>query len=322
MNSEDERRWKKAILLYTKNRVKDSLFTFKKLKTFSKVLFNIGIIYQDQDDHDNALRYFNACVKKDGYLVVALQQRAFSYFAIGDFNSAKQDFTLVLTLLTRNASIDYAGLGLDYIVHRAEIFYNRAICNHELGHKTDFLNDMSQALRFSTTKDQREVIEPALHHLEISPLLFATPQKALFELPDAFNKKVPGKTLKMRSSVYNGPKKSKLDMDLQRSCSTPVDHKRNEPQRRPSTPGILPDRNMNSTPSPIKLKILYKKTIYAIVLPYLSYKLLYKKAEGWNGRSCKLRFSYKDENGDYINICNDDDLNFAADEELIEMFEI
>ncbi|KAI8799709.1 hypothetical protein BJ742DRAFT_781097 [Cladochytrium replicatum] len=181
---EELQAWVNGINAYQKEDFTAAIEYFREIGDYSRILFNMAMIYSRLDDHDGAIQIYTRALRADPYLAVAYFQRAYSYFILDDYNSAYDDFSQALDLLLDNDAIDYTQMGLKYQLYRCEILFNRAMSLQQLNADSQANEDLSEARRTIRTPEQRSVIERSggRNAAADSLTLFTVPFDGLFHV--------------------------------------------------------------------------------------------------------------------------------------------
>ncbi|KAI8799246.1 hypothetical protein BJ742DRAFT_158384 [Cladochytrium replicatum] len=181
---EELQAWVNGINAYQKEDFTAAIEYFREIGDYSRILFNMAMIYSRLDDHDGAIQIYTRALRADPYLAVAYFQRAYSYFILDDYNSAYDDFSQALDLLLDNDAIDYTQMGLKYQLYRCEILFNRAMSLQQLNADSQANQDLSEARRTIRTPEQRSVIERSggRNAAADSLTLFTVPFDGLFHV--------------------------------------------------------------------------------------------------------------------------------------------
>ena len=107
--------------------------------------FNLAQIQARRGDTKTAVATLTAVLAMDPHMAVAWAARAALMFRAGDYMLAALDFSGALNVLRDADFIDYAPLGLDTLISKAELHYNRAICFSAMGRYQIAMDDASKA---------------------------------------------------------------------------------------------------------------------------------------------------------------------------------
>ncbi|KAJ3089856.1 hypothetical protein HK102_005313 [Quaeritorhiza haematococci] len=177
--------WADGIDAYQQGDFYNALELFKQVGDYSRISFNIGMIYSRLEDHGTGVLMFTRATRQDPYLAVAYFQRAYSHFMLDEYTLAEEDYSLALELLLENDAIDYTQVGLKYRLYRCEVLFNRAMCRHQLGDTNGAVQDITDARKVIRTEEQRSVIERAARMGAEQLTLFTVPDDALYQVAEA-----------------------------------------------------------------------------------------------------------------------------------------
>ncbi|KAJ3271508.1 hypothetical protein HDV01_006559 [Terramyces sp. JEL0728] len=181
-SKEDLLLWIKGNDLYRSGDLKGALEALRYVGAYSKILFNIGMIYSRTDDFESAEIMYGQALDQDKFLAVAAFQKGFACSMQGKFYEADECYRAVLELLHENEYIDYQQLGMEYKVYRCETLYNLGICCYQLEKDRESASFIDEARRLAKTSDQKTIIANS-----DSQTLFSVPFASIFEVPN--NKK-------------------------------------------------------------------------------------------------------------------------------------
>ncbi|KAI8820006.1 uncharacterized protein EV422DRAFT_487724, partial [Fimicolochytrium jonesii] len=177
--------WADGVNAYKNSDWDGALDSFQRTGDFSRVHFNMGIIYTRLDDYESASMCYTNAIGADPYLAVAFFQRAYCAYMTEDYQRADGDYAMALELLRENDFIDYSQLGLKYRLYRCEAHYNRAMCAHSIGDDAICTQDVLAAQRVARTTEQKAVIDRAARVGVETVTLFTVPVDAVFEVPES-----------------------------------------------------------------------------------------------------------------------------------------
>ncbi|KAJ3262214.1 hypothetical protein HK103_002627 [Boothiomyces macroporosus] len=193
-SKEDLLLWIQGNDLYRAGDLKGALEALRHVGAYSKILFNIGMIYSRTDDFESAEIMYDQALNQDKYLAVAAFQKGFACSMQGKFYEAEECYRTVIELLLENEFIDYQQLGMDYKVYKCETLYNLGICCYQLEKDRESASFIDEARRTAKTSDQKTIIANS-----DSQTLFSVPFGSIFEVPD--NKK---KNLEKKEFITGG----------------------------------------------------------------------------------------------------------------------
>ncbi|KAJ3325255.1 hypothetical protein HDV06_005012 [Boothiomyces sp. JEL0866] len=193
-SKEDLILWIQGNDLYRAGDLKGALEALRHVGAYSKILFNIGMIYSRTDDFESAEIMYDQALNQDKYLAVAAFQKGFACSMQGKFYEAEECYRMVIELLHDNEYIDYQQLGMDYKVYKCETLYNLGICCYQLEKDRESASFIDEARRTAKTSDQKTIIANS-----DSQTLFSIPFSSIFEVPE--NKK---KNLEKKEYITGG----------------------------------------------------------------------------------------------------------------------
>ncbi|KAJ3438663.1 sh3 domain-containing protein c23a1.17 [Anaeramoeba flamelloides] len=158
-------KWETALKLYQQGKLKESIFNFKMVGSNSKVFFNIALIHIQQEEHRSAIFYLNEAIKSDKYFALGFFMRGNVYTWCSDNIQAVVDHTTSLRLLRINNYIDYRPLGIDFVLHKAEVLFNRAYALMKLNLFEQSLADLAMSNRFKYSKKKFGVVNNLITHI-------------------------------------------------------------------------------------------------------------------------------------------------------------
>ncbi|KAI8917317.1 hypothetical protein BC831DRAFT_384008, partial [Entophlyctis helioformis] len=201
--------WVEGVEAYRKGDLEGALACFEPLVSFSKVAFNVGMIYSRLDDHRSADAMYSAALAADNYLAVAFLQKGYAYFMLEDYGRAERCYNMVLELLLENDFIDYTQLGLKYRLYRCEVHFNRAMCYQLVGDRSRGMQDIATAQKLARTPDHNAVIATAARSGLDELTLFTVPFEAIFEVPESKTKNI-----EKRSFLKDAKVVASTDMEI------------------------------------------------------------------------------------------------------------
>ena len=116
-----------------------------ELRSSARSLFNLAQIEARRGLTQAAVATLTAVLEKDAHMTVAWVLRAVLMFRAGDYMLAALDFGGALAEMRGADYVDYAPLGLDTLVSKAELHYNRALCYSAMGKYQIAMDDASKA---------------------------------------------------------------------------------------------------------------------------------------------------------------------------------
>ena len=170
-----------------------ALTTFSKVGNYSKILFNIGLIYTLNNDYSSSELMFGKSVEQDEYFAAGYFMLGYSLFKLENQKDSLDCYEYCLGLLHDNNSINYTQLGLEFILYKSMVLYNMSICYQVLGKENKSDRYYSNSLDKSTSKKVDKFIEKNRGTLNLFKC------NKIFELP-----KSKADNLKLRSYLEQG----------------------------------------------------------------------------------------------------------------------
>ena len=170
-----------------------ALATFSKVGNYSKILFNIGLIYSLNNDYSSSEHMFGKSVEQDEYFAAGYFMLGYSLFKLENHKDSLDCYEYCLGLLHDNDSINYTQLGLEFILYKSMVLYNMSICYQVLGKENKSDRYYSNSLDKSTSKKVDKFIEKNRGTLNLFKC------NKIFELP-----KSKADNLKLRSYLEQG----------------------------------------------------------------------------------------------------------------------
>ncbi|KAI8902622.1 hypothetical protein BC833DRAFT_517498, partial [Globomyces pollinis-pini] len=121
----------------------------------SKTVFNMGMVYLNKKDYDNAEIAFNQAVVLDSHFAAAYFQKGLCLFMLYEYEAALENYTRLLKLLLENDFIDYEQLGFKFKLYRCEVLFNIALCYQELSDSSQSSRYLSEAKQSAKTSEQQ-----------------------------------------------------------------------------------------------------------------------------------------------------------------------
>ncbi|KAJ5070613.1 sh3 domain-containing protein c23a1.17 [Anaeramoeba ignava] len=196
--------WKKAVDLFNQGNFRDSIESFKSVGRGSRVLFNIAICYISLQETRNAIFYLTEAIHSDKYFAVAYLLRGNTYFKCQDYFQAVIDYSTTITLIRDNDYIDYQPMGINYIMYRSELYFNRGFSFHKLGLTPKAIDDLTFANRIKDQKDPKQT-KPQIQIPKMGP-------------PPTGNNQIP---LPNMNPIQQPPKKQAESSDIPILFQTP-----------------------------------------------------------------------------------------------------
>ncbi|KAB5589583.1 NADPH oxidase regulator NoxR [Ceratobasidium theobromae] len=145
----------------------------------SRISTNIGLILATVGEHGRAIEYFSRATELDSYLAIAYFQCGVSYFLLGNFEGAFQQFESALMWLRGNQAINYEQIGLNFRLYTAEVLFNRGLCLLNMGRDEEGMQDLRTALAEKVTPEHG-VIDDAIKERGEGYTVFSIPVGVLF----------------------------------------------------------------------------------------------------------------------------------------------
>ncbi|KAI8915592.1 hypothetical protein EDD86DRAFT_196399 [Gorgonomyces haynaldii] len=174
--------WMAATKAYKSGDVSAAIDKFRRVGNYSRIIFNIGMIYSRAGDHEAADSMYIEALKLDSYLAVAHLQKGYAHFMLGEYSDSLKCFSKCIELLLDNDYIDYQQLGLDFKLYRCEVLFNMGMCYLQLGDKARAGQEVKEAGKLAKTAEQKNVIS-SVSRTRNDISLFTVPSTALFEVP-------------------------------------------------------------------------------------------------------------------------------------------
>ena len=121
-------KWILALDAFDNSNTLLSIQHFQSINDLSKIQFNLGVLYEAQNDPANAIAHFDKAIQLDSYFSLAYFERGVVFYYIDEIELALDSFKDAYKLLRKNAFIDYRQLGLDYILYEAHCLFNISMC--------------------------------------------------------------------------------------------------------------------------------------------------------------------------------------------------
>ncbi|XP_066537803.1 neutrophil cytosol factor 2 [Hoplias malabaricus] len=119
------RQWDEAVSFAEKGDTASALRTFQDIQEkTSKINYNIGCLYLNNNDLDAAEKAFDSSIGKDEHMAVAFFQRGVAFYKKEKFEESLLDFQQTFKELRGNQLIDYKPLGLRYKLYACEVLHN------------------------------------------------------------------------------------------------------------------------------------------------------------------------------------------------------
>ncbi|XP_056104400.1 neutrophil cytosol factor 2 isoform X2 [Rhinichthys klamathensis goyatoka] len=127
------RQWDEAVACVEQRDPDSALRIFLNIEEKnSKIAFNIGCLYLNNDELDEAEKAFDGSIGKDQHLAVAFFQRGVAFYKKERFEESLLDFQQAFKQLRGNQLIDYKPLGLRYKLYACEVLHNIGLVQAQL----------------------------------------------------------------------------------------------------------------------------------------------------------------------------------------------
>jgi Tetratricopeptide repeat. len=80
--------WTAAGELFFENQPMEAIEAFSQINSYSKVLFNLGMIYSFMGDYENADSMFEKSLRKDQFFAAAYFQKGLALFELHEYDLA------------------------------------------------------------------------------------------------------------------------------------------------------------------------------------------------------------------------------------------
>ncbi|KAF4110946.1 neutrophil cytosol factor 2 [Onychostoma macrolepis] len=128
------RQWDEAVACVEQRDPASALSIFVNIEEkSSKIFFNIGCLYLNNSELDEAEKAFDRSIGKDEHLAVAFFQRGVTFYKKERFEESLLDFQQAFKQLRGNQLIDYKPLGLRYKLYVCEVLHNIGLVQAQLG---------------------------------------------------------------------------------------------------------------------------------------------------------------------------------------------
>ncbi|XP_055063346.2 neutrophil cytosol factor 2 [Misgurnus anguillicaudatus] len=128
------RQWDEAVACVEQKDTDSALRIFLNIEDkTSKINYNIGCLYLNNNELDEAEKAFDRSIGKDGHLAVAFFQRGVTFYKKEKFEESLLDFQQAFKQLRGNQLIDYKPLGLTYKLYACEVLYNMGLIHAQTG---------------------------------------------------------------------------------------------------------------------------------------------------------------------------------------------
>uniref|UniRef100_A0A672JUG9 Neutrophil cytosolic factor 2 n=1 Tax=Sinocyclocheilus grahami TaxID=75366 RepID=A0A672JUG9_SINGR len=128
------RQWDKAVACVEQRDPDSALRIFLNIEEkSSKIFFNIGCLYLNNSELDEAEKAFDRSIGKDEHLPATFFQRQVTFYKKERFKECLLDFQQAFKQLRGNQLIDYKPLGLRYKLCACEVLHNIGVVQAQLG---------------------------------------------------------------------------------------------------------------------------------------------------------------------------------------------
>uniref|UniRef100_A0A673GU40 SH3 domain-containing protein n=1 Tax=Sinocyclocheilus rhinocerous TaxID=307959 RepID=A0A673GU40_9TELE len=128
------RQWDEAVACVEQRDPASALRIFLNIEEkSSKIFFNIGCLYLNNSELDEAEKAFDRSIGKDEHLAAAFFQRGVTFYKKERFEESLLDFQQAFKQLRGNQLIDYKPLGLRYKLYACEVLHNIGLVQAQLG---------------------------------------------------------------------------------------------------------------------------------------------------------------------------------------------
>ncbi|KAG9003507.1 hypothetical protein FRB94_003090 [Tulasnella sp. JGI-2019a] len=176
--------WGAALKAYDEQDYERSIELFDGIADTSKILCNVGLIYATIGEHELAVKNFATACKLDPHLAIGYFQAGVSNFLLKRYKVAYNDFEEALLHLRLNKNIDYEQLGLKFQLWRAEVLFNKGLCQIYMGNMDLGMRDLDAANQFKAL-DEHDVISEAITERGQGYTVFSIPVGILYRPADS-----------------------------------------------------------------------------------------------------------------------------------------
>ncbi|THU98505.1 hypothetical protein K435DRAFT_660792 [Dendrothele bispora CBS 962.96] len=140
--------WDSALRAFDAKDYETALATFESFSDTSKIVTNIGLIRVLQGEYELATKSFSDAIELDKFLAIAYAffQRGVCHLHLKLFEKASEDFGETQIKLRGNTYINYEELGLSFMLHSAEVLFNRAKALVHTGRKEEGATYLQRAI--------------------------------------------------------------------------------------------------------------------------------------------------------------------------------
>ncbi|KAL1925262.1 uncharacterized protein VTP21DRAFT_145 [Calcarisporiella thermophila] len=175
--------WQAAVDYFDQQDFEKCLESFKLVSESSKIYFNIGMVYANISQQEEALPWFDKAAECDQFMAIAYFQRGVSNFLLGNMVDAEADFDIALKNMRGNSMIDYNQLGLQHQLYLCEVLFNRGLARLNQGYYEAGMEDLSYSRKNKQT-EAHEVIEEAIAAQGDGFTVFSIPPGILYRPPE------------------------------------------------------------------------------------------------------------------------------------------
>ncbi|KAL1921912.1 uncharacterized protein VTP21DRAFT_10554 [Calcarisporiella thermophila] len=176
--------WQEAVDAFDSEDYEKSIEMFKDIAESSKIYFNIGMVFANVSQQQEAILWFDKAVELDRYLAIAYFQRGVSNFLLGNMAEAEGDFNTTLQNLRGNQVIDYTQIGLQHKLFSCEVLFNRGLAKLYLGNLDSGMEDLKYA-QMNKQAESHDVIDEAISVQGEGFTVFSIPPGVLYRPPES-----------------------------------------------------------------------------------------------------------------------------------------
>ena len=153
--------WKEAQQAYENGEYNQVIVIFDELgkqTKNAKFLFNKALAEIQKREYESALGFLTKAIKADKFLAAAWFVRGTCQHFLEDLPLAILDYTKTLEVMRDNRFVTYAQLGNKFILHRAEVLYNRGIALLQLNLCQRAAEDLALARLYRSSDSSHNII--------------------------------------------------------------------------------------------------------------------------------------------------------------------
>ncbi|KAJ3221419.1 hypothetical protein HK099_003541 [Clydaea vesicula] len=160
--------WDEGVRAFEENDYLRAIEIWKDIADYSKIHFNLAIIFIKEKFWDDAFDALTRAIVCDDYLCVAYYVRAYCYYKCQDFEKCLDDYELCSLKMRSNTVVDYSQLGLQFKLFMSHVIFNKALCYFQLGQDAKGDSELLQAKQYLPQKkddgnEDFSMIEKALN---------------------------------------------------------------------------------------------------------------------------------------------------------------